>query len=71
MPVHCRPHVAGPAPDFREHFSVATASVLTANDYVIRDISLAAFGRKEEEFSWERTDKASTLASELKSTRAA
>src|SRR6201996_2837225 len=32
-------------------FSVATASVLTANDYVIRDINLAAFGRKEIEIA--------------------
>src|ERR1700744_3772634 len=29
------------------------------------------FGRKEEEFSWERTDKAETLAAESKATRAA
>ena len=29
------------------------------------------FGRKEAEFSWERTDKADVLAAELKSTRAA
>src|ERR1700733_5470334 len=33
--------------------------------------SYGHFGRKEEEFSWERTDKAAALASELKSTRAA
>ncbi|MDP9084470.1 MAG: methionine adenosyltransferase [Pseudomonadota bacterium] len=33
--------------------------------------SYGHFGRKEEEFSWERTDKASTLAAELKATRAA
>jgi len=30
---------------------VATASVLNANDYVIRDINLAAFGRKEIEIA--------------------
>ena len=29
------------------------------------------FGRKEEEFTWERTDKAETLADELPATRAA
>jgi S-adenosylmethionine synthetase len=29
------------------------------------------FGRKEEEFSWERTDKAETLSTEFKATRAA
>jgi S-adenosylmethionine synthetase len=29
------------------------------------------FGRKEEEFSWERTDKADLLAAELKASRAA
>jgi len=29
------------------------------------------FGRKEEEFSWERTDKAEVLAAELKAARAA
>src|ERR1700739_4078728 len=33
--------------------------------------SYGHFGRKEAEFSWERTDKASTLAAECKSTRAA
>jgi S-adenosylmethionine synthetase len=33
--------------------------------------SYGHFGRKEEEFTWERTDKADTLAAELKSTRAA
>ena len=33
--------------------------------------SYGHFGRKEEEFSWERTDKAEVLAAELKSTRAA
>jgi S-adenosylmethionine synthetase len=33
--------------------------------------SYGHFGRKEEEFSWERTDKAETLASEFKATRAA
>jgi S-adenosylmethionine synthetase len=29
------------------------------------------FGRKEEEFTWERTDRAEILADELPSTRAA
>jgi S-adenosylmethionine synthetase len=33
--------------------------------------SYGHFGRKEDEFSWERTDKAETLAAELKATRAA
>jgi S-adenosylmethionine synthetase len=33
--------------------------------------SYGHFGRKEEEFSWERTDKAEVLAAESKSTRAA
>jgi S-adenosylmethionine synthetase len=33
--------------------------------------SYGHFGRKEAEFSWERTDKASTLAAETKATRAA
>jgi S-adenosylmethionine synthetase len=33
--------------------------------------SYGHFGRKEEEFSWERTDKAETLAAEMKATRAA
>src|SRR5712671_2125160 len=33
--------------------------------------SYGHFGRKEAEFSWERTDKASTLAAEFKATRAA
>jgi S-adenosylmethionine synthetase len=33
--------------------------------------SYGHFGRKEEEFSWERTDKADVLAAELKGTRAA
>jgi S-adenosylmethionine synthetase len=33
--------------------------------------SYGHFGRKEEEFSWERTDKAETLAAESKATRAA
>jgi S-adenosylmethionine synthetase len=33
--------------------------------------SYGHFGRKEEEFTWERTDKADALAAELKSTRAA
>jgi S-adenosylmethionine synthetase len=33
--------------------------------------SYGHFGRKEEEFTWERTDKAAVLASELKATRAA
>jgi S-adenosylmethionine synthetase len=33
--------------------------------------SYGHFGRKEEEFSWERTDKAEALAAELKATRAA
>jgi S-adenosylmethionine synthetase len=33
--------------------------------------SYGHFGRKEAEFSWERTDKASTLAAECKATRAA
>ena len=42
-----------------------------AGDYIVKDISLADFGRKEEEFSWERTDKAATLAAESKATRAA
>jgi len=38
-------------PRHREHFSVATASVQTLNDYVVRDLSLAAFGRKEIEIA--------------------
>src|SRR6202165_3611281 len=33
--------------------------------------SYGHFGRKEAEFSWERTDKATTLAAEFKATRAA
>ena len=33
--------------------------------------SYGHFGRKEEEFTWERTDKAEALAAELKGTRAA
>jgi S-adenosylmethionine synthetase len=33
--------------------------------------SYGHFGRKEEEFTWERTDKADVLAAELKTTRAA
>jgi S-adenosylmethionine synthetase len=33
--------------------------------------SYGHFGRKEPEFTWERTDKASTLAAEFKATRAA
>ncbi len=33
--------------------------------------SYGHFGRKEEEFTWERTDKAETLAAEFKATRAA
>jgi S-adenosylmethionine synthetase len=33
--------------------------------------SYGHFGRKEEEFSWERTDKAAALAADSKSTRAA
>jgi S-adenosylmethionine synthetase len=33
--------------------------------------SYGHFGRKEDEFSWERTDKAETLAAEFKATRAA
>jgi S-adenosylmethionine synthetase len=33
--------------------------------------SYGHFGRKEEEFTWERTDRAEALAAELKSTRAA
>jgi S-adenosylmethionine synthetase len=33
--------------------------------------SYGHFGRKEEEFTWERTDKANALAAELKATRAA
>jgi S-adenosylmethionine synthetase len=33
--------------------------------------SYGHFGRKEEEFSWERTDKAETLGAEMKATRAA
>ena len=33
--------------------------------------SYGHFGRKEEEFSWERTDKAEALAAESKATRAA
>jgi S-adenosylmethionine synthetase len=33
--------------------------------------SYGHFGRKEEEFTWERTDKADALAAELRSTRAA
>ena len=33
--------------------------------------SYGHFGRKEAEFTWERTDKASTLAAEFKATRAA
>jgi S-adenosylmethionine synthetase len=33
--------------------------------------SYGHFGRKEEEFTWERTDKADALAAELKATRAA
>jgi S-adenosylmethionine synthetase len=33
--------------------------------------SYGHFGRKEPEFTWERTDKASTLAAELKAMRAA
>jgi S-adenosylmethionine synthetase len=33
--------------------------------------SYGHFGRKEEEFTWERTDKADILAAEIKSTRAA
>ena len=33
--------------------------------------SYGHFGRKEPEFTWERTDKASMLAAELKDTRAA
>ena len=33
--------------------------------------SYGHFGRKEDEFSWERTDKARTLAAEFKATRAA
>ena len=33
--------------------------------------SYGHFGRKEEEFSWERTDRAAVLAAELKSTKAA
>ncbi len=33
--------------------------------------SYGHFGRKEEEFTWERTDKAAALAAELKATRAA
>jgi S-adenosylmethionine synthetase len=33
--------------------------------------SYGHFGRKEAEFTWERTDKAAALAAELKATRAA
>jgi S-adenosylmethionine synthetase len=33
--------------------------------------SYGHFGRKEEEFTWERIDKADVLAAELTSTRAA
>jgi S-adenosylmethionine synthetase len=33
--------------------------------------SYGHFGRKEAEFSWERVDKAETLAAEFKATRAA
>jgi S-adenosylmethionine synthetase len=33
--------------------------------------SYGHFGRKEEEFTWERTDKAAVLAAEFKSSRAA
>ena len=40
-------------------------------DYAIADIKLADYGRKEEEFSWERTDKAEALAAESKAMRAA
>src|SRR5580693_1442615 len=36
-----------------------------------RTASYGHFGRKEPEFTWERTDKASTLAAEFKATRAA
>ena len=49
----------------------ATAKKPAFTDYIVKDLSLAEFGRKEEEFTWERTDKAEILADELPSTRAA
>ena len=47
------------------------AAVKVGSDFLVKDLALADWGRKEEEFTWERTDKAQVLADELTATRAA
>ena len=42
-----------------------------ARPIYLKTAAYGHFGRKEEEFTWERTDKADVLAAELTSTRAA
>ena len=36
----------------------------TAADFKVADLSLAAFGRNEPEFTWEKADKAAALAAD-------
>src|ERR1700759_1680773 len=58
-----------------EHFDLRPAAFRRylglARPIYQKTASYGHFGRKEEEFSWERTDKAATLAAETKATRAA
>src|SRR5271154_4459961 len=59
----------------REHFDLTPFGLREMLDLARpiyqKTASYGHFGRKEEEFTWERTDKADTLAAELKATRAA
>ena len=59
----------------REHFDLTPFGLREMLDLARpiyqKTAAYGHFGRKEEEFSWERTDKAETLAAELKATRAA
>jgi S-adenosylmethionine synthetase len=59
----------------REHFDLTPFGLREMLDLARpiyqKTASYGHFGRKEEEFTWERTDKADALAAELSSTRAA
>ena len=59
----------------REHFDLTPYGLREMLDLARpiyqKTASYGHFGRKEEEFTWERTDKADALAAELPSTRAA
>ena len=45
------------------------AAIKPQADFLVKDLGLKDWGRKEEEFTWERTDKAEVLAAEFKARR--